>query len=361
MHYSTIVKKLLKAKCVPLLRGKFGIGKSAIVRSVADDMNLEVIDCRLATMDPTDLSGLPFKVAIGESDYVQYLTNTMFPTEEYELPAGKDGWLVFFDEITSVLPSLQNMAYRIIHEREVAQKKLHPAVHIVAAGNRENDMGANKLTEGMLTRFSVIDIEVRKDDWLKQAAKDGISSEIIAYITWKGMPALDTLPNNGKGNNATNYALPRTWYKADGIIKANGINDPDIAVMLNGTIGPTSSDFIAYLKYFADAPSVEDILDAPNDVAIPSKNEIGKRYAISSILSEYLYQLATVDFDEAVFDEDSSDILKYVERFDMPELVTSMISKALNANMLCITDSLLKWSEKNAEYGAAIRSFEKVV
>lgn len=53
-----LLKMVVKQGLVPMLAGSPGIGKSDIVKSIAKDLNLKVIDHRLSTSDPTDLNVL---------------------------------------------------------------------------------------------------------------------------------------------------------------------------------------------------------------------------------------------------------------------------------------------------------------
>ena len=45
-----------KAKLTPYIHGSPGIGKSALVRSLANEFNLKLIDIRLSQCDPTELN-----------------------------------------------------------------------------------------------------------------------------------------------------------------------------------------------------------------------------------------------------------------------------------------------------------------
>ena len=50
---------VLEAGLVPFLTGAPGIGKSDIIKAIADEHNLELIDIRLSQLDPVDLNGFP--------------------------------------------------------------------------------------------------------------------------------------------------------------------------------------------------------------------------------------------------------------------------------------------------------------
>lgn len=49
---------VLSAGLVPMVLGSPGIGKSDIIRAIAKDFKLKVIDMRLSQLDPTDLNNI---------------------------------------------------------------------------------------------------------------------------------------------------------------------------------------------------------------------------------------------------------------------------------------------------------------
>ena len=53
---ASMITKFIRAKIVVMLLGSPGIGKSHIVRQIAKEHGLKVIDLRLAQCDPTDLN-----------------------------------------------------------------------------------------------------------------------------------------------------------------------------------------------------------------------------------------------------------------------------------------------------------------
>jgi len=50
------LEKTLAAGLVPILKGSPGLGKSTLIKSIADKFNLQIIDLRLSQCDPTDLN-----------------------------------------------------------------------------------------------------------------------------------------------------------------------------------------------------------------------------------------------------------------------------------------------------------------
>ncbi|MDR8247332.1 ATP-binding protein, partial [Acinetobacter baumannii] len=90
-----LIKEYLKADIVPFIIGSPAIGKSSIVKSIADAAKLKLIDVRVAEMDPTDIAGFP----IVENERSFYAPPTMFPLVDDEIPDGYHGWLLFLDEL----------------------------------------------------------------------------------------------------------------------------------------------------------------------------------------------------------------------------------------------------------------------
>lgn len=85
----------LKADVVPFIQGIPGSGKSAIVKAVADKLNLHLIDLRLSQLMVYDLAGLISPNQ--QRDKATYLPIDVFPLENDQLPVGKQGFLIFLN------------------------------------------------------------------------------------------------------------------------------------------------------------------------------------------------------------------------------------------------------------------------
>lgn len=85
----------MQANTVSFLMGSPALGKSAIVRQLAEENNLELIDLRLTQLQPYDLCGLvtPNK----DKHSFSYLPLDEFPLEDWDLPENKQGWLLFLN------------------------------------------------------------------------------------------------------------------------------------------------------------------------------------------------------------------------------------------------------------------------
>lgn len=128
--------------------------------------------------------------------------------------------VVFFDEITNVLPSIQGIAFHIALDRGVNNGawKLPENARIVVAGNDMKDsLAANQLAEPLLNKFAHVYIKTTTESWLKWASENNIHPAIYAYIAFKRGEALRSIYDGEKPN-----ADPRKWEMASKMLYSTG-------------------------------------------------------------------------------------------------------------------------------------------
>ena len=221
-----IIKGALESDVPVFLHGASSDGKSSRVKQY--DKDCEIIYLRNAT--PDSLNGKSvYNPETGEMmdvppTWLKKLTKKC-EDEQNKLH------IVFFDELSNALPSIQGMAFNIVLDKEVNGKwKLPDNARIVAAGNElEDSLSANQISEPLFNRFAHVYIHTTAKDWLKWAAtpKENyekldyemkepelkIHPSIYAYIALKGDAVLRT-PYNGKTPNAD----PRKWEMASNVL-----------------------------------------------------------------------------------------------------------------------------------------------
>ena len=87
----------LKAGLTPMVASSPGMGKSDIIRTIADKFNLKVIDFRVSQCEPVDMQGYPGVV----NGRMTFHIPEYFPIEGDAIPEGYEGWLLFIDEFNS--------------------------------------------------------------------------------------------------------------------------------------------------------------------------------------------------------------------------------------------------------------------
>lgn len=277
------ILRCLEVGLVPDVRSAPGLGKSDIMRSIAEEYRLKLIDIRLAQCDITDLNGLPRFTKEGRAEYAPFNT---FPLEGDELPDHPDGgkyngWLLFFDEMSSAGKQLQAAAYKIVLDKEVGLHKLHPKVAMACAGNREGDRAVvSPMSTAMQSRLIRIEMRVDHKEWIAWAIDNSIDSRILGFLEFKP----DYLHNFDPSHQDCTFACPRTWKFANDLIQGKPVTNEDSPLLAGTVSSGVGQEFVQFAQIYADLPKVSDILKDPKNASVPS--EPGTKYAMSTYIAE---------------------------------------------------------------------------
>lgn len=313
---------VLKNGLTPYIVSSPGTAKSTIIKQIAKERNLELVDIRLSTMSEVDLMGFP----VVRDNVATFVPFDTFPTESTKLPKGKDGWILLLDELSTSSPSIQAAAYRLILDREVGSHKLHKSVFIVAAGNKLTDKAVvHKMSTALQSRMVNLELLVDVSDWMKWAIESSIDTRIRAYINFKN----DALHNfNPTKNVEASYPCPRSWSFVSKIISKYD-NLDDVLPLIAGSIGEsTALEFHSFTSIFSELPDIKAIMDDPENINITTQPStlfaiaemVGSRVNTSnaSILYKYILRLP-IEFQIIVV---NIGIIKYKEFNDCPETVS---------------------------------------
>ena len=209
-----IIKKAINSDVPVFLHGRSSDGKSARVKDI--DPDCIILYLRNATPDSLN----------GKSVYNANTGNMIDvpPTwykklvEKCEAEPNKLH-VLFFDELTNALPSIQGMAFNIILDKEVnGLWKLPSNCRVVAAGNELKDsLAANLMAEPLFNRFAHVYIETTVDKWLIWAKEHNIHPAIQAFITYKSYMGDEVL--RSEFNGVKPNADPRKWEMASKVLK----------------------------------------------------------------------------------------------------------------------------------------------
>lgn len=275
------ILECLYAGLVPFIRGSPGTGKSEIVESVNDELNLWMIDHRLSTSEPTDMTGLP-DIQNNRACFAPF--EELFPLEGTPIPEGKSGWMIFFDEMNAASKAVQAASYKVLLDRKIGQHNLHPNVVIVAAGNLDSDRAiTNPIGTALQSRVIHLELEVSHDDWMLDVAiKRNYDARIIAFLSQYPSKLMDFRPDH----NEKTFCCPRTWSFMNRLIQGKPINESSTPLYAGTITSAVAAEFVQFSKIFLSMISIKEVLADPSFAPMPSDNST--RWALISHLMEKL-------------------------------------------------------------------------
>lgn len=275
-----LLEECFAANLVPFVTGPPAIGKSAIINKVAEDHNLEVIDIRLSQSDPTDLNGFP--MINDDKTKANFVPMSTFPVKGDTPPPGKQGWLIFLDEMNSAPLGVQAAAFKLTLDRKVGQYDLHENVFIACAGNRDGDKGiTNRISTPMQSRLAHFELEVDNKAWLKWAAAN-IDFRIRSFIGFKP----DLLYRFDADHDGATYPSPRTWEFMSRLLKKypGAIPSNKMPLLASVVEEAAAMEFWTYSKVFQSLLTEQQIMADPTGVKVPEEPSI--QFALAGSLGQ---------------------------------------------------------------------------
>lgn len=275
-----LIHDVLNAGLVPMLTSSPGVGKSDIVNNViAPTRNLLVIDERLSTSEPTDASGFPrINRETGKSEYVPFET---FPLVGDVIPKGYTGWLLFLDELPNANRQTQAAYYKVILDRMVGQRHLHPAVQIICAGNSMSDNAcAHGLGTAMQSRLVHLELANSLEAFTEYAIDNGFDGRTIGFVNYRK----DVLSSFNPNHQDVTFTCPRTLEMMDKMLRTFGeaVSIDKLPLFL-GTLGQgVGNEFFGYCQAYLELPTLAQVVNTPDSIEIPL--EPSKAWAMATWL-----------------------------------------------------------------------------
>ena len=320
---SRLIGTYLQAKLVPMIHGSPGIGKSDIVRSIAKEYGLKVIDIRLSQCDPTDLMGFP-TIKGNKSGYMPMDT---FPIEGDEVPQGYNGWLIFFDEMNSGTPAVQAAAYKIILDKMIGIYNLHKKVAMVCAGNLETDNAiVNPMSTALQSRLVHLVLKVDYKEWIKWADENHIDYRLTSYINFKPGNIYTFQPDHSD----MTYSCPRTLAFASRLLDGLDVEDADALPLLAGTLSEgVARELITFCRIDKSLPKIPQIEANPEGTPVPAEPSI--LWALTGSISHH----ATMS--------NFGNLLKYIKRLPREFQVVCLRASVRRNKELIASSDLQTW------------------
>lgn len=254
-QYKHFLRGCISARLSSLTLGAAGIGKTAVVRQLAAELDRPLVVIEGAYLqDETPLQGLPFAVN-GKTEWL--------PPAAFDLPSNA---IVFIDEITS--SRAQHLLYQVLLERRIDRMHFPAGVDVIAAGNREEDAGSTWAMSPVLTNRVALCMEFAgptAPEWVKWALTQKLNPAVVAainfYPEWLHRFDPDRLRN----------PTPRSWHAASRLAE-----HLPLLPALETTVGTEA------------AHALEVIISQSKNILDPARILAGKAKPPKSLMVAYL-------------------------------------------------------------------------
>src|SRR5574344_63031 len=184
------------------ITSKPGIGKSAIMRDIADKMGFQYIDIRLSMIDEVDIGLYPY---LNDVDNKKIIS---FAIPEWAIKANQRPTIIHFEELNRTSLQVRNAALQILLERQIGSDFLfNNNVLMVSSGNlgEEDGTDVEEFDSALNNRLIHVEHVLTVKEWIKDFANDNCHKIIIDFI--------NSYPDYFYKTNEMDkaYATPRTW------------------------------------------------------------------------------------------------------------------------------------------------------
>jgi ATPase family protein associated with various cellular activities (AAA) len=260
-----LLRRTVPARLPVLLAGAPGVGKTAIVTQLAQELGYEIVVSHPVTSDPTDYRGLPWMVD-GEAHFLP-VGDLARLAELADRPAI---WLI--DDLGQALPATQAAVMQLVHRdsRALNGFRLPDTVSIIACTNRAQDRaGVGTFLAPLVSRFTtVLTVEPEPVSFVHWAIRRGGFNPLVAsFIRWKPEYLLDTARPD---HSLEQRCSPRTWEHVSRLVDL-GLPAAQLHEPVLGAITPgVAIEFLAYLQVYETLPQADLVRANPDRAPLPA-------------------------------------------------------------------------------------------
>lgn len=177
--------------------------------------------------------------------------------------------------------------YKFFLDRMVGQRKLHPKVWVMAAGNLADDAAVvHDMSTALVSRLINMQVVVTAKDWLEWAVHNDVHPLITSFIDYQGGDFFYTF--NAEQPDLP-FSAPRTLVFASDLVKVlqkKGVAMSSRTAMFAGTIGPAAAAaLVAFAATWGKLPALSEILADPANCRLPDSP--GAQYALTGAMGDW--------------------------------------------------------------------------
>ena len=293
------------------LMGPPGIGKTAIVRQVAEELGIGLVSYSITHHTRQSALGLPKIVhkTYGDTEYdVSEYTMSEIISSVYDVMADtvlKEG-ILFLDEVNCASETLTPSMLQFLQFKTFGKHKVPEGWMIVTAGNPiEYNRNAKEFDVVIWDRLKRIDVEPDFDAWRAYSYGTGIHASVITYLEAK-RDSFFRIEETALGKR---FVTARGWTDLSRIISIYedlGLTVDQDLIEQYLQYPETAEEFASYYDLFNKYKSdykIHDILAGKEDAAIADRAENAPFDERLSLLG-LLLDNANADITEVMKTED---------------------------------------------------------
>jgi hypothetical protein len=301
-----------------LLVSPHGMGKSSVVRQVADSLGIGFYDLRLSQCEVGDVKGMP--VINHETKSFKFYKPEWWPRDP------KSSGILFLDEINRAVTDVQQAVFELVLDRKLDGEALPDGWRIVSAINGDDRYQVNEMDPAFYDRFYVLEFSPTVYEWILWAEKNDIHRSIIQFIS----DSPDFLDPPKAMQPGIVYPSRRSWDKFNSAMKAKGLWDSKLADKITrvalGFLGRGAA--IRFTEYFLKdfkLVGAQEILNDFDKVV----NDLNKMKGDPSAMATIARSLGTMISEiEAELSEEQLNNFKKAVRFFPREVASSIWMEA---------------------------------
>lgn len=268
-----LTREYMKLKYNILFTGQPGIGKTALIKLVTEQLNYDLIIFHPCISDPTDFKGMPW--VFQDKDGKQHCVFVPFDQLEQLINATRPT-VCFMDDLIQAPEAVQAAAMQLLHGGTLNGKRISKHVRFVACTNRKQDRaGGTSILEPVKSRFhGIFELVPEIEPFVQYLIKTKASPILVAFMRnrpewiyggdggWK--PAADIV----------NQPCPRTIDHLSDVVNI-GLNKVVATSAYAGAVGEgMANEYFQFEQMALRLPDVDVILQNPLGAPAPASDEI---------------------------------------------------------------------------------------
>jgi hypothetical protein len=272
---------------VPCFLGDPGVGKTAIPRQVARELDISHYCTIVAQYDAGEMGGLPYpqEIEYEMEDGSTLMEKRMARLRPSYMPdhmtAAGQVAIWNLDELPQAVLANQNIVSQLVNEYRIGEHIVNPGVTMCATGNKpENKAGTTPMPSHLKDRLTFLTVETDYEEWLAHSAQVGMNPDIRGFIR-KNPSCLHQFK---VGVNS--FPSPRSWEKVSNILTLQVRPHVQLET-IGGQIGDDmAGTFIAYLRIKDRYPDPAEVCRDPMNAPVFGSPDADVLYMLISNLVE---------------------------------------------------------------------------